>query len=98
MSFSKTFQGTKAAVLVAIAAFPAEQKAIDVQYYAADGGVVTGHAKQIEAGTKVITAALEGVPDEVSVSAGLWGHAGEDESGTYGFSLNVSGLQTLKKE
>jgi hypothetical protein len=92
MSFSKTFTGAKLAVLAAIAAFPAEQKAIDEGYAGTKPGVIEGHAKQIELGAKAVNAALADVADEAHVEAGLWGHANNDGAGNYGFRVNSGGL------
>lgn len=97
MSFSKRWQGTAAAVLAAIVGFAAEQKEIDENGSAAEG-VINGHARQIESGVKAISAALEGVPEEGYVEAGLWGHANADESGTYGFNVQANSLQTPPKQ
>lgn len=95
MSFSKSFRGTAAIVLAAIAAFPAEQKETDA---GSSKGVVDGHAKQIEAASKSINAALTDVPPDTDVDAGIWGHANDDGSGNYGYKIQVSSIPTAKLE
>lgn len=97
MSFSKSFNGTKALVLAAVAAFAAEQRASDEGNGAAKG-VIDGHARQIEAGVKAITLMIEQAPDAAAIEAGLWGHANADESGTFGYRVGCHSLQTPAKE
>lgn len=95
MSFSKQFLGTAVVIIAAAAAFQGEQRAIDESNGASEG-VVNGHARQIEAGTNAIKAVLETLPQDVEMSVSLWGHAGDDERGSYGFQVN--GLPTPPKQ
>lgn len=89
MSFSRSLSGTAIMALAILAALPAEQKSID-ESYDASGGITEGHAKQIEAITAQIKPILEAVPEIASVSGSVYGHANQDQSGTYGFSLSIS--------
>lgn len=91
MSFSKQFRGSAAVVLAAIAALPAEQRAADA---GSSPGVIEGHAKQIAACVPLVEAAVSAAPEGAELLAGMFGHANPDESGNYGYSVQVSGLST----
>lgn len=93
MSFSKSFRGRAAAVLAILAAAAAEQKTTD-EAGGASPGVINGHAKQIEAGVTAVTAMIAAAPEGSELQGSVWGHANADESGSYGCSLQVSGLAT----
>jgi hypothetical protein len=90
MSFSKSFGGAKLAMLAAIAAFPAEQRAIDEKR--SSTGVTVGHARQIEAAITAIKPVIEQAPDDTQyVEAAIWSHAGD---GTFGYRVQISSLST----
>jgi hypothetical protein len=92
MSFSKRFTGTAIALIAAVAAFPAEQKSID-EKGGAGPGVIDGHQKQIAAAiaevNPVIEAAASALPD-AELSVGIWGHANEEQTGSFNWDLRPS--------
>ena len=96
MSFSQGFQAnSKGEAIAKMEAYPAELEAQDKKF-GASAAVVAGHQKQAKAGIESLKATLAqcGGPESVYIDAGVWGHAGEDGQGQYGFRINVSGLPT----
>lgn len=97
MSYSKTFNATAALVLLSVAAFPAEQRAVD-EGYNAGKGVIDGHERQINASVKAVEAALAPLPPDTPVEVLLWSHASDDESGTFSYTVKVLSLPTPQRE
>lgn len=87
MSFSKSFKGTAAVILAAIAAFPNEQRETDSGQPA---GVIEGHAKQILAAGAEIKSALDVLPTDAQFEASIYGHANADETGTFSWTLRAA--------
>lgn len=94
MSYSQTFSGTKAAILVAIAAFAGTQKTQD-EAHGASQGVIDGHQQQIACTESIVKAALAdpAIADDAQISVGVHGHADDKGEGSYGF--NVSSIPVV---
>lgn len=93
MSFSKRFTGTAAAILAAVALFPAAQRA-EEEKNGQDNGVIDGHEKQITQAVAEITDVLTVAPQEAEMAVEVWGHANGDKAGFFGWRLNISDRPT----
>ncbi len=98
MSFSRTFRGAPLAILAAIAAFPAAQRATDESWAGNSPGVTNGHAKQIELAETELNPVLRNAPTDVEHEVQIWGHAGPDGSGSVGWSVRRIDAQTPATE
>lgn len=89
MSYSNTFSGRKAGILLAIAAFAATQETTDRSSGASDG-VIFGHQQQIKATESMVKAALEtpDIADDTPIYVGINGHADDKGDGSFGFNVS----------
>lgn len=80
MSWSRSFTGTRATILAALASVAAEVKATD-ESYGASADVVALHQNQVEKTTDAVTKFVEAAPEDYAFSATLSGHGHADTTG-----------------